>query len=88
MPQLKQRQTYTFGVVLKPAGDGWSASCPALEKYGAFTLAASREEVLKDIERVVQGIVGTLARDKRSVPRESVGELGASSPRHFVRALV
>jgi predicted RNase H-like HicB family nuclease len=71
--------------VVKPAGDGWSASCPVLEKYGAFTLGASREEVLNDIQRVVQGIVGTLGRDRRPIPQESAGE---ATSRHIVTAVL
>jgi hypothetical protein len=44
---------------VKSVGDGWAASCPLLEKYGAFTLGAS-EEVLNEMHRAAQWIVEAL----------------------------
>jgi predicted RNase H-like HicB family nuclease len=86
MPQLQIPQTYRFGVVVKPAGDGWACSCPALEKHGAFTLGASREEALYEMQKAVQRIVEILAREQRPIPRESAGEIIFSPSTYFVAA--
>jgi predicted RNase H-like HicB family nuclease len=50
-------KTYTFKVIVEPDGDRWHASCPALQKYGAATWGATKEEAYRHIQEVVQMII-------------------------------
>ena len=61
-------KSYTFKMVIEPDNfeDGRQAyhvSCPTLKQYGADTWGYTEEEALKNIQEVVQMIVGELIED-------------------------
>jgi predicted RNase H-like HicB family nuclease len=61
-------KTYTFKVVVEPDKDRWFAYCPALHEYGASTWGYTREEALKNINEVVQMVIGELREDGVAIP--------------------
>jgi predicted RNase H-like HicB family nuclease len=61
-------KTYTFKVIVEPDGDRWHASCPALQKYGAATWGATKEEAYRHIQEVVQMIIEELTEDGIAIP--------------------
>jgi hypothetical protein len=81
---IKALQTYLFGVVLKPAGDGWVASCPLLEKYGALLWVPAEKRYSLRCRRRYSGPWKHWLGEKRPIPHESVGEIIFSPSNHFV----
>ena len=66
-------KSYTFKVVIEPDNfeDGRKAYhvfCPTLKQYGAATWGYTEEEALKNIQEVVQMIVGELIEDGMAIP--------------------
>jgi predicted RNase H-like HicB family nuclease len=61
-------KTYVFRVVVEPDDDRWSAYCPVLEKYGAATWGYTKEEALKNIQEVVEMIIGEMVEEKELIP--------------------
>ena len=53
-------KSYVFKVVVEPDQDGWHAYCPVLEDRGAATWGYTEEEALKNIQEVLQLVVGEL----------------------------
>lgn len=68
-------KTYTFKVVVEPDDGRWHAYCPALEKHGAATWGLTKEEALKNINQVVEMIVGELIEDGEAIPEEPEEEV-------------
>jgi predicted RNase H-like HicB family nuclease len=68
-------KSYVFKVVVEPDGDGWHAYCPILEEKGAATWGYTKEEALKNIQEVVQLVVGELVRDGEPLPEEPSDEV-------------
>jgi predicted RNase H-like HicB family nuclease len=61
-------KTYTFKVVVEPDNGRWHAYCPTLQKYGAVTWGATREEAYRHIQEVVQMVIEELAEDGIAIP--------------------
>jgi predicted RNase H-like HicB family nuclease len=52
--------TYTFRIEVEPDEDAWHAYCPALERFGAATWGATREEALQNIREVIELVISDL----------------------------
>ncbi len=63
-------KTYVFKVVLEPDEDRWIAICPALEKQGAATWGATREEALMNIQEVLQMTLESIQEHGETLPSE------------------
>ena len=62
----KEMMTYIFKIVIEedPFSDGQMAYhiyCPALKDYAASTWGYTREEAIKNIQEVIQMIIGELS---------------------------
>jgi len=68
-------KSYVFKVVVEPDEEGWHAYCPVLEEKGAATWGYTRAEALKNIQEVVQLVVGELVRDGEPLPEEPLEEV-------------
>ena len=71
-------KTYTFKVVVEPDEDRWHAYCPLLERQGAATWGASRQEALKNIEEVVRLVVESMAEHGEPLPEGPPDEVQVS----------
>lgn len=61
-------RSYVFSVVLEPAGDVWRAFIPELEEKGAASWGRTREEAVKNIQKVTQMVVEDLMEDGEPLP--------------------
>jgi len=64
-------KTYVFEVEVLPDEDRWFARCPVLEDKGAATWGYTREEALKNIEKVLQMTVESMIEYGEPIPEES-----------------
>jgi predicted RNase H-like HicB family nuclease len=58
-------RTYAYKVIVEPDEGGWHAYCPALREHGAVTQGSTEGEALKNINEVVQMIIGELIAERR-----------------------
>ena len=69
-------KTYNFKIVVEPDEDfdgnpsGFHAYCPALERQGASTWAATEAEALKNIDAVVRMVVESMLEYGEHIPEE------------------
>lgn len=61
-------KSYSFKVVIEkdPFEDGrmaYHTYCPVLEEYGAATWGYTKKEALKDIQEVVEMVIGELIKE-------------------------
>lgn len=66
-------KSYLFKVVIEedPFEDGrmaYHAYCPALEEYGAATWGHTKKEALKNIQEVVEMVIGELIKEGKPIP--------------------
>lgn len=72
-------KTYVFRVVIEPDEDRWSAYCPVLTQYGAATWGYTKEEALKNIQEVVEMILGEFREENRPIPEGPREEVTVSA---------
>jgi predicted RNase H-like HicB family nuclease len=73
-------KTYSFRVVVEPDEDAqgnraWHAYCPALERQGAATSGRTEAEAIRNINEVVQLVVGSMMEHGEFLPDKSTDDV-------------
>jgi len=61
---------HIFRIQIERDGNSWTATCPALARYGAFTVGKTRQEAASRINRIAQMIVTSLIEKGEPIPGE------------------
>ena len=64
-------KTYRLRIVFESDGDGWFASCPALEQWEPLSWGESREEAHKTVVRDLEITLGCMIESGAPIPEES-----------------
>lgn len=63
-------KTYRVRVVFESDGDGWFASCPALEQWEPLSWGETREESYKTVVRELEITLGCMIESGAPIPEE------------------
>ena len=63
-------KTYRVRVVFESDGDGWFASCPALEQWEPLSWGQSRDEAYKTVVRDLEITLGCMVESGAPIPEE------------------
>lgn len=61
-------KTYIFPITLEQSDDAWHVFVPGLESRGAVTSGKTRDEALRNIQEVLQMVVGEYLEKGEALP--------------------
>lgn len=77
-------KTYRIRVVFESDGDGWFASCPALEQWEPLSWGQSREEARKAVARDLEITLGCMIESGSPIPEEPEESVSRGEDEIFV----